>query len=205
MSGIRCFLIEPTEQCRVWLRRYVTGACAISAFGPNTHQAKVLHGDVERLPSDDGILRIADDLIADDDPRWPNACGCGFEFSADVDKQVFHRGLYRRADTGEIMTIEDAPPGAIWDATWMHDSAQWCGADGKALMCKCPDGHDWHIDGLASNCTMPDDKVHKCWVRHGTPPDLTVDKGGNTCQAGAGSIQTPSWHGFLRNGYLVVA
>jgi hypothetical protein len=32
---------------------------------------------------------------------------------------------------------------------------------------------------------------------------LTVDKNGDTCAAGAGSILTPAWHGFLRNGELV--
>jgi hypothetical protein len=40
-------------------------------------------------------------------------------------------------------------------------------------------------------------------VRHGTPPDVTVDKNGLTCNAGGGSIQVPGWHGFLRNGELV--
>lgn len=60
------------------------------------------------------------------------------------------------------------------------------------------------IDGRASNCTMPDDNVHKCWVRHGRPEDgtLHVDKNGNTCAAGAGSIATPNFHGFLHNGDL---
>lgn len=52
---------------------------------------------------------------------------------------------------------------------------------------------------------------HKCWVRHGTPPQevVHVDKNGVTCGAGAGSIaiqpsgQNPGWHGFLHNGELV--
>jgi len=56
------------------------------------------------------------------------------------------------------------------------------------------------IDSRASNCTLPDDNVHKCWVRHGEAPNFTVDKNGATCAAGAGSIQTSNWHGFLRNG-----
>jgi hypothetical protein len=58
------------------------------------------------------------------------------------------------------------------------------------------------IDSRASNCTLPNDREHKCWIRHGTPPDLTVDKNGKTCAAGAGSIQLGNYHGFLRNGHL---
>lgn len=56
----------------------------------------------------------------------------------------------------------------------------------------------------ASNCTMPDDKNHKCWVRHGRPEDgtLHVDKNGHTCAAGAGSIVAGNYHGFLHNGHL---
>jgi len=62
------------------------------------------------------------------------------------------------------------------------------------------------IDGPANNCTRKDDpgqKHHHCWVRHGVPPSITVDKNGPTCEAGAGSILTKNWHGFLRNGMLV--
>lgn len=66
-----------------------------------------------------------------------------------------------------------------------------------------PDGHWWDIDGRAGNCTMKDDKVHHCWVRHGEPPLVTVDKQGVTCSAGAGSIQSSNWHGFLKDGELV--
>jgi hypothetical protein len=51
---------------------------------------------------------------------------------------------------------------------------------------------------------MKDDNIHRCWVRHGRPEDgtLHVDKAGNTCRAGAGSIDTGKWHGFLHNGEL---
>jgi hypothetical protein len=47
---------------------------------------------------------------------------------------------------------------------------------------------------------MPDDGEHRCWVRHGEPPRITVDKNGPTCQAGAGSILAGDYHGFLRDG-----
>jgi hypothetical protein len=70
-------------------------------------------------------------------------------------------------------------------------------------MVRLPNGRDWAIDGRATNCTRPDDHEHQCWVKHGEPPNITVDKDGNTCGAGAGSIQIGDWHGFLRDGMLV--
>ncbi len=96
------------------------------------------------------------------------------------------------------------PPGAMF---WITFSGGLCenhlpGCE-RHLMVVCPDGHWWNIDSRCSNCTMKDDRVHRCWVRHGEPPNITVDKNGVTCQAGGGSIQTPDWHGFLRNGELV--
>jgi len=67
-----------------------------------------------------------------------------------------------------------------------------------------PNGIPWDIDSRAGNCALKDDRLHRCWVRTGEPPDVTVGKsGGPTCAAGAGSIQGGDWHGFLRNGELV--
>jgi len=112
--------------------------------------------------------------------------------------------------TGELTTIRHAPPGAIWNAPWMTKYPQWTGADGLSLHFKGPDGREFSIDHRASNCTLPNDDVHKCWIRHGTPPDITVDKragipgasAATTCGAGAGSFVSANWHGFLRNGHL---
>lgn len=128
-----------------------------------------------------------------------------------------------RADTGELFkAYRDLPPGAVYEAigyygdpahNWRQspraDGKQYIvnrpGADGRILVCVCPDGHPWTIDARASNCTMPSDDEHWCWVRHGRPEDgtLHVDKNGVTCAAGAGSIATSKWHGFLHNGQLV--
>lgn len=66
-----------------------------------------------------------------------------------------------------------------------------------------PNGIHWDIDSRASNCTLPEDNEHKCWVRHGEPPEITVDKKGLTCSAGAGSIQAGDFHGYLIRGYIV--
>lgn len=80
--------------------------------------------------------------------------------------------------------------------------------DGRVLVCKLPDGHDWVIDSRCNNCTHPLDDAHWCWNRSGKPEDGTLDvrkgKPGQTaCNAGGGSIQTGRWHGFLHGGKLV--
>lgn len=118
--------------------------------------------------------------------------------------------LYRRIDNGDIKTLSDFPPGAMvrnhgYESTMLPEII---GVDGQSWSVKMPSSPEesplmWHIDGQASNCTKKDDKIHKCWCRHGVAPRFTVDKNGNTCSAGAGSILVPGWHGFLRDGYLI--
>ena len=76
------------------------------------------------------------------------------------------------------------------------------GPDGKHLVVVLPNGDHWHIDSRASNCTLPDDNEHRCWIRHGEPPNITVDKNGNSCGCGC-SIESTTYHGFLRNGEFV--
>lgn len=110
--------------------------------------------------------------------------------------------LYRLPDGREFDSGE-LPPGTVRDVS---EFGYPTGADGLSLIIVCPDGHHWAVDGRASNCTMKDDNVHRCWVRHGDPRKtggLHVDKNGHTCAAGAGSILTDHWHGFLHRGYLV--
>jgi hypothetical protein len=198
MKRIRCFLLEPTGKTKHSLRRYASGSTCPSGE-MSYHNAQTFVGV---RPVEDAA-RVLEERTPRDDPRWPTHCGCGYEFKADDSWQDFTRELYRRADTGEEMTLREAPPGAMYYAPWLSDLPHYRGPDGRTLIVKCPpDGHDWIVDSRASNCTMPQDDVHKCWVRHGEAPDITVDKNGHTCAAGGGSILTPKWHGFLRNGWL---
>lgn len=85
----------------------------------------------------------------------------------------------------------------------------WSNCDGRHLyvvMPRDPSGYSrhWSPDNRASNCMLPEDREHRCWVSHGDPAagTLHVDKAGRTCTAGAGSIALPHWHGFLHNGTL---
>jgi len=199
--GVKCFLLEPTERQRRYLRRY-RGAGDHPCLVNHYHDAWVLIDVIpdKGEPISDGRGEF------EHDERWPKKCDrCDYLFTENDHYQVFLDRIYARKDTGEEMTLRDAPPGAMWDANWLHDlipGMGWTGPDGRSLVAVCPGGHQWHIDGRCSNCTRPHEP-HQCWIRHGEPPNITVDKNGNTCAAGAGSIQTPNWHGFLRDGYLV--
>lgn len=121
------------------------------------------------------------------------------------------RGRFHRSDTGAVFDrLGDCPPGAMWDAASWYVAGAKGGhllggvneQDGRWLVVRLPNGHDWSIDSRCRNCTLPNDDTHRCWVRHGEPPTITVDKNGRTCSAGAGSIQSGNYHGFLRNGEL---
>lgn len=198
--GTRCCFLEPSGRMRRSLRRYVSsGDVTRRCQGPmGYHDAStvldVIEGEEASRDWRPG------DSIPGDHPLWPKGCSCGYEFTAADPLQVYTERFYRRADTGQEITLRDAPPGAMWWADWNT----WdVGPDGRCLMVRCPDGHDWTVDAEASNCTRKGDRSHKCWCRHGEPPLVTVDKNGDTCGAGAGSILTPKWHGFLRGGVLV--
>jgi hypothetical protein len=87
----------------------------------------------------------------------------------------------------------------MYYASWLPKDMYWDNKTDEHLMVITPGG-EWCIDSRASNCTLPNDRLHRCWVRHGEPPNITVDKAGHTCSAGGGSIISGNYHGFLRNG-----
>jgi hypothetical protein len=135
----------------------------------------------------------------------------------------------RRVDTGEVIqrdtyAIMRPPVGAMFWEQYSDDFYKPTGPtdypaslteagrkfpmsstfvfSGGPCLCVMTPGGIWRIDTRASNCTMPYDYAHRCWIRHGEPPNVTVDKAGVTCAAGAGSIQCDTYHGFLRDGEL---
>jgi len=121
--------------------------------------------------------------------------------------------FWQRLDSGEIKRrISDFGVGAMWFATWYRREPtpagevarfgwDWDNQYEAPLFVRTPGG-DWNIDSRANNCTLKNDRLHRCWIRHGVPPNVTVDKAGKTCSAGAGSIQAGTYHGFLKNGQL---
>lgn len=214
----KCFWIEPVLPERVVLsmRRFrhswADGSECPGRLG--YHNASIQIG--EAAPEWESIdtrhvlsWRSENSTLSHDDPRWPQFCeGCGLRFEENDEWQVNQDLIYVRVETGETRALRDweNEPGAMWDADWCHD---WrTGPDGLSLMVVCPGGGVWFIDGPAKNCTNPSDTAHRCWVRVGEPPNITVGKLAprqTTCGAGAGSIQTHNYHGFLVNGVFTPA
>lgn len=199
--GVKCFFIEPSGKHRLYLRRYVSsgdesGKCSVSDTG--YHNAMNLW----QVIFSDKRYEDAFDMPEKTFGLWPEKCPCGYVFADSDSWMRFDEEIMRRQDTGEELTRRDAPPGAMWFADWMlsENSNLFRGPDGHCLLVKLPNGNDWMIDAPASNCTMPSDFDHKCWVRRGVPPNITINKDGLTCAAGGGSIQSGNYHGFLVNG-----
>ena len=206
-NRVRCVMWEITDQEQFGLRRYVFSKDADtkcpSPKNHGYHQAMVTIGTRASKIDPEGYRSSVDH--DHNDPRWPTTCECGLDLSNEV-KQTFIKILYRNTETGEMLPLDDLPAGGMWDAMWKEKKANGnrCGADGSSIHVRLPDGSQWCIDSRANNCTMPEDKVHRCWIRHGVPPVLTVNKQGHTCAAGAGSIVGHrGYHGFLTDGYLV--
>lgn len=200
MSGIKCVFLTPSGKLQPSLRVYTThGGECLEINNCGYHQA------VQYLPliigTEDSVSSCKNDLHEYKD-KWPTKCKCEYLFDKQAERQYRTETLYF-IDGGPVLTtLHKAPVGAMWYSPWLgQDAPDECGTDGKALVVKTLGG-DWHIDGVCSNCTKPNNKEHRCWVRHGVPPNITVDKNGNTCSAGAGSISIGKYHGFLRNGFL---
>jgi hypothetical protein len=197
-ARIRCVFLAPTDQVELSLRRFVFPSLGYECdkSGMGYHDVRAVIGRDHR----DNVTGVHGDSWPHADPRWPKACACGFEFGERGEWQFNPDRLFRRSDNGELVTLAAAPVGAMWFAPWYED--HYTGPDGQCLVVRMPGDHDWIVDSRAANCTMPTDTVHRCWIRHGEPPDVTADKNGVTCAAGAGSIATGKWHGFLRAGWL---
>lgn len=140
--------------------------------------------------------------------KWPTQCNdCAQsvpqairptkagEEGIEVIRQVFTWRLYNTASG------KPEPGDLYWIKHEIGDCPYWDNCNGMHLHGIVPNGDDWDIDCRASNCTMPEDRQHRCWIKTGSPEDgtLHVDKNGATCAAGAGSIMLSQWHGFLHH------
>lgn len=203
----------PTNLAAHELRRYVSGDAGKCAGRSGYHSAVVELPDVIACESYDKDGDVYDghgsDDFPHDDPRWPRACDCGYEFGpADQWQHNSHR-LWRRASDpdltpaalllfnhhqqrkGEMWSkphacgARTAPPGALRDCLWYRTVKQWQGDDGHSVEVVLPDGCLWLIDGPANNGPG--------WDRTGTWPRFTARP----------SILTPGYHGYLTDGVLV--
>ena len=200
MSSIKCFVLEPTKEVWASLRRYRSSAEKECPGKYGYHNAHFNLGEFNEDKYRDEDLHTA---FPKTDERWPKKCEyCDYQFEDKDQWQIFRDHIWIRQDTGEKVSLRNAPAGALYRATW-YEPNYAVGKDGQSWCCVLPGGHVWTIDGRASNCTLPNDKEHRCWVRHGVAPDFHIDKNGHTCAAGAGSILAGGYHGFLHNGHLV--
>lgn len=199
-NKIKCFLIVPSGKSKRYMRRFSKSGIGSDKCPKHGYHDARTYLDLVK-DSDDctthSVKRAEGDI-----GNWPKLCACGYTFQWTDEFQIFVEQLYQSEDGKVAVSLNKAPVGAMWYATWYEGYTSNIGPDGKALYVMTPGG-PWLIDGRASNCTKRDDAVHKCWVRHGVPPEITVGKNGNTCSAGAGSIIMQGYHGFLRDGYLV--
>lgn len=194
---------------RVSLRRFTYGAgdrgvpCPARGYG---HEASNVVFETAPVRVDGrGIEEVWPASEFAESLLWPTACiHCGELCAGEWEWQVHTDRWYRLEGVGQWV-IRDLPEGAMFDASWLPE--RWHGDDGIALTVVCPPGGlsaHWNVDAPASNCTRQGEP-HRCWCRHGDPrtEPVTVDKDCDTCTAGAGSIATSDWHGFLRAGALV--
>jgi hypothetical protein len=202
--NIFCFFLTPTNRCVHYILRYKycsNKECSSYIYGHRASKVVLYDGLTD---GENGYWRPHSDInyINKEDPAWPTHCACGYKFTKEDEYSSGSHRLYIRSDNNEETTIGDAGPGAMWFADWMGSyNGMGIGPDGHSLMVRTPGG-DWCVDSRASNCTMPEDNEHRCWIRTGEPPIITVGKNGFTCAAGAGSILCGNYHGFLRNGVL---
>lgn len=206
---VKCFMVHQTTRFRASLRRFTWNSGSQCAgrkdWGHDASSAPICV--IEGIKNAHGCWDLDAQerrhMPAHDDPRWPVKCeACDYRFVEADEWQLFTDHIYVD-DAGKEYSGRALPPGAMRFTD--YEPPEWKGPDGRTLHVICPDGWDWSPDHPASNCTMKNDRgpfgeAHRCWVRHGTAPNITVDKNGRTCQAGGGSILTPKYHGFLRNG-----
>ncbi len=175
---IQCFLLERTNLARRSIRRYCTSAEQQCPHGYHNASA-VTDAEVEYSSEWEGEgAPPTDSQLAD--PRWPSACRCGYAFIESDMRQVHIERLYRAPD-GVLCVLQEAPPGAMWFASWYAESG-WVGPDGRTLVVALPPGgmaNHWIVDSQAASGGR--------WTRVGEPP-LVVARP---------SILTKEYHGFL--------
>lgn len=203
MPSIPCFWLEPTDQVAIRLRRYAGSTADAHCPGRlGYHSTEV---EIARRTRADGdcskVYRVPPGIDPDDpalvpssDPRWPTACACGRVY-VDGDYWQHHIArLYRRGDTGELISLDDAPAGAMWDAPWYADTGRPVGPDGRTLVVRTPGG-DWIVDHPPGSAP-----TGAPWSRTGDPSVQGQVTANPSILIGGAE---PRYHGWLRDGVLV--
>ena len=144
-----------------------------------------------------GEVSEAADAIGDnwphDDPRWPQACDCGYRFVQEDRWQRNDCRIVRLPDGAEFTWWgsfgRTVPPGTMVRADWYDEYAHHPQGV-ESWLIALPDGGEWITSSKASGGGY--------WTVTGTPPNITASP----------SIfhnAPKGWHGFVRNGELVPA
>lgn len=208
-SRYECFWLEPTSKavdffCRYSPVRYLRNSDGTlvknakgSAIIDESHNRScaagksycnaVNTGGIVELRNEPSVMSFSPPDELRDDIRWPTKCEyCEEEFAEDDAWQSGQRKLFERKDTGELVTLNDAPYGAMWNADWFDYKT----LDGLVIVVKTPGG-DWVVDGPCRDGTG--------WQRSGNPPKITVRP---SIGIGQGRKRRWLYHGFLTNGVL---
>lgn len=188
MTGIPLVIAEPTGRYQRNLRRYRLGRYSVSECTAGSyHNASVIVGEI---PASE-VAEAAGDNPAHDDPRWPKACTCGYEFTDGDNWQRNDREVYQLPDGYEFVLSPvfgyEIPPGTMIRAAWYDKHTE---QPGETWLIILPDGGQWLTTQGASGGGH--------WEVTGTPPRITATP----------SIwhdQPRGWHGWVRDGELVTA
>ena len=177
-------IAEPTGRYNRALRRFVFSGRGRDCPAGGYHNASADIGEITDPAEASG------DNWPHGDPRWPDACGCGYGFGADDEWQRNDREIYQLPDGTEFALTRSlgmiAPAGTMIRAAWYDGFSQH--PDGiDSWLVALPDGGDW--------ITSQEAKGGGYWTVTGIPPLITA---------------TPSifhnaphgWHGFITNGEL---
>lgn len=215
-SSIDCYFVAPTGRAAIALRRHLSppdGGTVLCPAHPtwNSHWSSKRIGDVacELRPSEtDGRsvwwIDYPDQKPSPEDPRWPTVCDCGFVFPADAARYLDRWPLYAGVPGAEQSRLRDQPPGAMWRADWLEETALPAGTqsggahntrlgpEGWCVSVMTPDG-EWSIDTTSSNSGF--------WTRDSLPTDIKA--GDRITITASPSILMRRYHGWLRGGVLV--
>ena len=227
----QCIFLQPNGHAAIFLRRYASGSkCEASGMGYHNALARIgtEAADDDRSISDDDHprddarwpMRCACGYAFQASDAWQRMVHLLYARS-DGGEPV----TLREAPVGAMWFApwmsnipEYTGPDGRTLTVRLPGGHDWI-VDSRANNCDSPCAHcgkpyHAHAGGLCRALEAGevydrerhyyrDARPHKCWVRHGEPPNVHVDKNGVTCNAGAGSIAYPGFHGFLHNGHIV--
>jgi len=174
-ASIHCVWLEPVARFELSLRRFTfslgaDGICHASSLGYHNASAVLGQAGIERCPMVREGQPVHGDNWPHDDGRWPATCACGYTFVLGDEWQFNPDQLFRRSDTGELVTLSAAPAGAMYDAHWMGELSSYKRVEGITLVVKTPAG-EWCVDGPS----YAEGKVSgRGWTRSGKVPNITA-------------------------------